>query len=846
MTRFDVRAATAALGLGLVLASGAAAHEDDPKILDRKAPFPGTGYTAANQNLAGLGGTSNSLGFPANRMSLRSWLTMSDLGNGGENGSDCWGYVSPSGREYALMCTTGATVVVEVTNPQNPQVIGRINGPNSTWRDVKTYQDRAYTVSEGGSGIQVINLSQVDNGVVSLERTVTGQGTDATHNIAIDEVSGFLYRTGGGGNGLRIYSLANPGNPVFVGQYGTRYVHDAQIVTYTSGPYNGRQIAYCCSGFNGGSTDTGLTILDVTNKSNITVLSQLSYPSRQYSHQGWLSEDRTRFYLGDELDEGSTVSTTTTRVFDVTDPGNASYIGVFNNGDPAIGHNMYSHNGLLFQANYTSGLRVFDIDGNDLNPSEVAFFDTAPTSSAASFNGLWSCYPYFPSGTIIGSDIERGLFVLSLDGIQLDVVGGAPAVVDPNGEQITVDVTELTAGALDPASVALVYDTGAGFTTASMAQSSGLTFTIDTPTMVCGSAIDWYITASTNAGAETTMPSGGASAPFSSVAALGETVIEFNDMESTVGWTVGAPGDNATTGIWTRGNPIGTAAQPENDHSTIGAQCWFTGQGSNGGSVGENDVDGGRTTLVTDVIDMSTLTDPQLSYWRWFSNDQGASPNADVFRIQISNNGGSTWSALETVGPSGSGTAGGWIETQFRVADVITPTSQMRVRFIAADEGDGSIVEAAIDDFRVTDLDCGPPGGVYCEGVPNSTGQVATIASTGSNSVLLNDLVLIASGMPLNQFALFIASDSQTLIPNVGGGQGNLCVGPAVGRYLAQFGSTGFFGTLSLTVDTSAIITASGPVAALPGDTYNFQCWFRDVDPGPTSNLTRGFSVTFQ
>ena len=90
--------------------------------------------------------------------------------------------------------------------------------------------------------------------------------------------------------------------------------------------------------------------------------------------------------------------------------------------------------------------------------------------------------------------------------------------------------------------------------------------------------------------------------------------------------------------------------------------------------------------------------------------------------------------------------------------------------------------------------------------------------------------------MPLNQFALFIASDSQTLIPNVGG---NLCVGPAVGGYLAQFGSTGFFGTLNLTVDTSAIITASGPVAALPGDTYNFQCWFRDVDPSPTSNLTR-------
>ena len=158
MTRFDVRAATAALGLGLVLASGAAAHEDDPKILDRKAPFPGTGYTAANHSLAGGGTAASALGFPADRLSLNAWLTLSDLGNGSQNGSDCWGYVSPSGREYALMCTTGATVVVEVTNPQNPQVIGRINGPNSTWRDVKTYQNRAYTVSEGGSGIQVINL----------------------------------------------------------------------------------------------------------------------------------------------------------------------------------------------------------------------------------------------------------------------------------------------------------------------------------------------------------------------------------------------------------------------------------------------------------------------------------------------------------------------------------------------------------------------------------------------------------------------------------------------------------------------------------------------------------------
>ena len=91
MNRFDVRGTTAALGLGLVLASGAAAHEDDPKILDRKAPFPGTGYTAANHSLTGVGSVANALGFPADRLSLNAWLTLSDLGNGNQNGSDCWG-----------------------------------------------------------------------------------------------------------------------------------------------------------------------------------------------------------------------------------------------------------------------------------------------------------------------------------------------------------------------------------------------------------------------------------------------------------------------------------------------------------------------------------------------------------------------------------------------------------------------------------------------------------------------------------------------------------------------------------------------------------------------------------
>jgi choice-of-anchor B domain-containing protein len=839
-------------GLSLVLAATSLAHEDDPKILDRLPPVPGSGWQAdmqVGQLLPGGGTQSASVGFPADGVQLRSWLTLGDLGAGGENGNDCWGYTSPSGREYAIMGTTGATIFVEVTNPGSPVVIQRINGPTSTWRDIKTYQDRAYAVSEGGNGIQVINLSNIDNGQVNLESTITGNGTDATHNVAIDEDSGFLYRSGGGSNGLRIFSLANPGNPVFVGQWNTRYVHDVQVVTYTSGPFSGREIAYCCSGFNGGGTDTGLSVVDVTNKSNPVVLSQIAYPSRAYSHQGWLSEDRTRFYLGDELDEGNTVNVTTTHVFNTSDPANVSYVGAFDNGDSAIGHNMYSHNGKLFQANYTSGLRVFDIDANLNNPPEVAFFDTAPNSSAASFNGLWSCFPYFASGTVIGSDIEGGLFVWSVEEPQLeiDLVVAAPELIDPNGASLPVTINELLAGALDPATPALVYDIGSGPTSVPLVSNGGSSYTAAFPSLPCGVQMSWYVTASSNTGQVVADPSGAPGTTFTSIVGEQLIVAREDNMQTAAGWVGGAPGDDATTGIWTRVNPIGTAAQPENDNSPVGALCWVTGQGSAGGGLGDNDVDGGSTTLLTPIIDMSGLDAPFVSYFRWYSNSEGGSPNADVFRIEISNNGGSSWSLVEQVGPSGEGTSGGWIQNSFEVSSVVFPTAQMRMRFIASDLGTGSIVEAAIDDFRVTSVTCGDGiGAPYCDGNPNSTGNVGTILASGSNVAANNNLGLIAVSLPSNVNGYFIVSPNQAFVPNPAGSQGNLCVGASTGRYVDQIANSGIFGEIPVTIDTTAIPQPNGSIAVAPGDTLNFQLWHRDANPGVTSNFTRGYSVTFQ
>tara|TARA_B100000959_G_scaffold20281_1_gene19581 strand:+ start:1 stop:1377 length:1377 start_codon:yes stop_codon:yes gene_type:complete len=245
---------------------------------------------------------------------------------------------------------------------------------------------------------------------------------------------------------MYIYSLANPAAPVQVGSWTDRYIHDAQVVTYTDGPYAGRQIAFCCGGFSGGWNDTGLTIVDVTNKSNPFVVGQSYYSGAQYSHQGWLSEDRTLFYLNDELDEQYNGTLTTTRVLNVEDLSNPHLVSTFTSGSTSIDHNLYTHNGMIFEANYRSGLRVFDAS-NPTNPVQYGYFDTYPSNDNASFNGLWNVYPYFPSGTVIGSDLESGLFVWEI------------GILDPCTLPIGTCATDVTGdGFVDVADILGVID----------------------------------------------------------------------------------------------------------------------------------------------------------------------------------------------------------------------------------------------------------------------------------------------------------------------------------------------------------------------------------------------------
>ncbi len=353
--------------------------------------------------------------YDSSGVTLLSQMVADDLDpdSAGPEANDCWGYVSPEGREYAIVALTTATAFVEITDPTNPQLIEVIPDNFSIWSDVKVYGHYAYNMNEnsagGGNGIQVIDLDQIDDGIVTLLQEYHGpENITKAHNIAIDTDSGFLYAVGSNlaNGGLVAYDLADPANPVFVGSWDEAYVHDAQVVTH---PVNGRQLAFCAAG-----SDRAVYIVNVTNKSAMRTMSVAGYPQARYCHQCWASEDLRYLYVGDELDEQSHGFTTRTLVFDISDLAFPELVNTVTTGLPSIDHNLYVHNGLIYEANYTSGLRIFDTF-NPIAPQEVAYFDTHPEDNAVNFRGAWSTYPFFPSGVVIVSDRDRGLFVLELD-----------------------------------------------------------------------------------------------------------------------------------------------------------------------------------------------------------------------------------------------------------------------------------------------------------------------------------------------------------------------------------------------------------------------------------------------
>ena len=376
-------------------------------------------------------------------MELLSHVPLPTLGSIGGSGNDIWGWTDPlDGKEIAIVGTSVGTAFVDLSSPTEPLVLGILPTETraSTWRDIKVYSDHAYIVSEAqGHGMQIFDLTQL-RGVTQTQDLVPTAHIAVfgnAHNIAINEETGTAFVVGsdyeGCDGGILVFDLSillapvaiscfsgaltnnQPGGPSYPTDV---YTHDVQCVSY-HGPdqdYQGKEI--CVS-----SDESTLGIADFSNPSSPKQIVRKSYDAVGYAHQGWLTEDHQFFILNDEFDEVDLDLPTRSYVWDLRDLDKPEIIGVIDNPSIAVGHNTYIADDIAYQANYTSGIRLVDV--SDLaagNTPETAFYDTYPDDDAIctasgqcgirSFDGAWSNYPFFDSGVIVVSDIQRGLFVL--------------------------------------------------------------------------------------------------------------------------------------------------------------------------------------------------------------------------------------------------------------------------------------------------------------------------------------------------------------------------------------------------------------------------------------------------
>jgi len=345
----------------------------------------------------------------AQDVELLSRVSIEDF-TAAQGGNDVWGFQTALGRKYALIGLISGTGIVDITDPRNPTIVAQVPDSKSTWSDMKYYRGYGYNVNESGGGVQVIDLTKVDQGMVTLLAPAAG-GMQTAHNVALDPIRGFLYPCGTDiAQGFMVFDLADPSNPLPVGVYHDVYVHDLQIQAYDSCPLPARagqpcELAFCFAG----SVD--FRIVDVTDKSAITTVSTLTYPELSYCHQGWLSPDGRYVYMNDELDEQfGAVSQTRTYVIDVQNVLAPSMAGSYSHPGCWIDHNLMTRGSRVYNAHYAAGLRVLDVT-NPTVPNEVAFFDTHPEDNVQDFVGAWGIYAELPRVILI-SDMERGLFTL--------------------------------------------------------------------------------------------------------------------------------------------------------------------------------------------------------------------------------------------------------------------------------------------------------------------------------------------------------------------------------------------------------------------------------------------------
>jgi choice-of-anchor B domain-containing protein len=354
--------------------------------------------------------------YPCNNVDLMAFLPHADIGDG--SGNDIWGWTDAlTGREYALVGRSSGTAFVDISTPSRPIFLGDLptNTAHSTWRGIKVFSDHAFIVSEAiDHGMQVFDLRQLRDIAappVIFAETAHYAGFGSAHTLAINSRTGFAYAAGTRTceGGLHAVDVRTPASPRTAGCFGLDgYTHETQCVIY-NGPdaiYRNREVCF-------NANEDTLTIVDASDKLEQVQLSRTDYGGSAYTHQGWLTEDQRFFLVNDEGDETAFKHPTRTWIWDVSDLDAPFIASHYDGPTPSIDHNLYIRGNLVYESNYRSGLRV--LDASEIAQGvlrEVGFFDLFPWDDAPGYNGAWSAYPFFASGSVAINGIEQGLFVV--------------------------------------------------------------------------------------------------------------------------------------------------------------------------------------------------------------------------------------------------------------------------------------------------------------------------------------------------------------------------------------------------------------------------------------------------
>lgn len=665
--------------------------------------------------------------------------------------NDVWAYVDGNGHEYALVGVYDGVSIVDITSdPANPTELFFIPGEESIWRDLKTFQNYAYVTNETDDGVLIIDLSDLPNNISSRD-TIMEQISTA-HNVWIDE-NGIMYLVGvnnsnGTGNfngGMAMFDLnQDPWRPVYLGAYTERYIHDVYVRGDT---------AYA------GEIDDGLlTIIDVSTKSSPVVLGSRSY-ANSFTHNTWLNDAGTVCFTTDELSNAFLYA------WDVTDPTDIVELDKIRSSlseGRATPHNVHVLNDFLVTSYYKDGLNIVDAN-RPANLVEVGYFDTNELDNGGT-DGNWGAYPFLPSGLVLATDIEEGLFVFQVDYkracylegkvtdatttlaltnvLVLSAKDELETDTDNTGEYKSgtvdagaYDVTylkygylpetrnvSLTNGSITVEDVALSVAPQVNVTYQVVDALSNLPIPdafIRTVAPADAATFDY----TTDASGEATDPSLFAG-QYSVIAGKWGYVTNevsvnidaannqiqialypgyYDDFTFDYNWNV--TGD-APRGIWERGEPNGTdlfgnTANPDLDLDTdYGVQAYVTGNMP--GEYFEDDVDDGSTILISPNMDLSTYDDPVLRYHWWLLNfsTNGFRDGDDTLRVIVSSGGQSV-----EVAKYGNAWRNRWNKQEpIHLKNYFTSLgSVVTVRFEVGDLNDQNILEAGIDGFMITD-----------------------------------------------------------------------------------------------------------------------------------------------